>query len=705
MRARYGKFGACFMSSKALGSIYCARPGHRLWEVDLNGNVICTHKFRDLSVLPMRVVNAVVDNSNSSIDAVPTDTRKQNKNFNKLFAISNKLILTYSSDIIQIINPSSCEITLRTEDYSNIASCRVLNNILYVFTKNCTFHEIHLMTIEELIVKCYYLQHYCLSSSLSHEYEQYLIQRIKQEASISKIHSFENYHFKSNMTSILRKLLNYDSQDLFKDDTLDDEILFKRDRRKQVKQEEELNKNDFNLNKDTIINLENNIYENDMQTKIVMEKALPDIETNMASNEENMTEVETTVGNDSVIIITEVQEEQIDDMNKNIEIQEIKEKFDTILTVNVQTNIIQTENEIENTPILQEDEVMKINEPLLDDFAGQGQFLSSVALANRDINEETNDKIEKCVTNNIEKDNKEDGLDNDLEFIHLGEELNEMRVDFGPESNIPDSSVMKLLHSVIKETRERQCTVPEKLPILTEYDSFGIVNIFKNLHNYILQEEGGQYEQIDYECSKLFLQFVTLRLDMLDSIENFKDHLIHCVVTVESNRSKTCVCGYPMPHQILRPLFYGLCKKVYNLLSDDLNKRIDLCGKIPYLWHLIIDNEKDPSVNILSLIMQLDYQKGFDALSKSFSEEDYMNVIDYKITLNSKRCLLCFSKLEYDLFTDELTSYNISWNYVGNCMYRAFGGTKTLNMLISKSNEIPKGSIDLEFYHFLMLNP
>lgn len=703
LRPRHGKFGACFMSSKSLGSIYCARPGQRLWEVDLNGSVICTHKFRYSSQTPERVISAKEDKLNE-IEAYSGDAHRQDNNFNKLYPINNKLIVTYSSDVIQIMNPSNCEIVLRTEDFSNIASCIVSNNIIYVFTKKQSFHEIHLMSIEELIAKCFYLQLYSLSSFLSHEYEEYLIQRIKEGNTISYFHSIENYELKYKIKSILCKLLNYKAEESTKDNTFnEEEILFKRDRRKPLKQK----KVEMKLKLDNIVNMKDYSLPDCFEDKA----AICTIEQDLIIDNSSSLNSETVISETSPEsgIVVDVNSQDICSLQSDkVEVQSIPVSsvvcIETTFTTDAQT------------------EKFSSNEILLpSDFAGQDQHMNDL-----DSQDDTDMNVAQVIAEaqeenifaneNIVEDQE---IVDDLDFVHLGEsdlkQSHVMKTDILDDDTISTSDikfangidlpVMKLLYGIIKETREKQCTVPEKLPILVDYDSIAIVDIFKNLYNYILYKEGDCYKYADYECSKLFLQFVTLRLDILDSIENIQEYLIHSVIAVESERSRTCVCGYPMPQQILKPLFYGLCKKVYNLLSNDLNKRIDLCGKIPYLWHLIIDNEKDPSVNILSLIMQLDYKKGFDILSKTFTEEDYMNVIDYKITLHSKRCLLCFSKLEDDLLSNELTSYNISWNYVGNCMYRKFGGTKTLNMLINKSNEIPKGSLDLEFYHFLMLNP
>ena len=51
---REGNFGACFSSVPASGEtkIYAARLGGRVWEAGLDGNVVATHKVKDMVSVP-----------------------------------------------------------------------------------------------------------------------------------------------------------------------------------------------------------------------------------------------------------------------------------------------------------------------------------------------------------------------------------------------------------------------------------------------------------------------------------------------------------------------------------------------------------------------------------------------------------------------------------------------------------------------------
>ncbi|XP_058824288.1 BLOC-2 complex member HPS5 homolog [Topomyia yanbarensis] len=93
--------------------IFCARPGSRLWEADMEGNVLRTHQFKQKS------------------DASP----QQNDiiSFKRLQTILNRLILVHDSREIFLIDPLASKVVLWINDLEQIERVAVVGEHIYVF--------------------------------------------------------------------------------------------------------------------------------------------------------------------------------------------------------------------------------------------------------------------------------------------------------------------------------------------------------------------------------------------------------------------------------------------------------------------------------------------------------------------------------------------------------------------------------------------
>lgn len=171
-RPRDGKFGACFLadieSIEAQQSrlatidqetfekllidnvkIFASRPGMRLWECDLNGNVLKTQQFKNSNFTAQQVLLM----SSHEIDSSPVLFDKTHQ-FQLSLPLDNKFVFTWNSSGFYIINPRESKIVFWNNEFDGaISNAKIVqNSYIYLYLKDGRLLEL----------KFYKLQHYAL---------------------------------------------------------------------------------------------------------------------------------------------------------------------------------------------------------------------------------------------------------------------------------------------------------------------------------------------------------------------------------------------------------------------------------------------------------------------------------------------------------------------------------------------------------------
>lgn len=171
-RPRDGTFGACFSidfeSLEAQQSnktaideyeyerllmnnvmIYCSRPGMRLWQVDLNGNVLKTHQYK----------NANFSGEQVSLlkDGIPPDSSPsmmdKTNQFQTIYSLNNVFVFTWNACGFYIIDPANSKILFWTKEFNElIVAAKVIDSSIYLYLKDGRLLE----------MKFFKLQHYAL---------------------------------------------------------------------------------------------------------------------------------------------------------------------------------------------------------------------------------------------------------------------------------------------------------------------------------------------------------------------------------------------------------------------------------------------------------------------------------------------------------------------------------------------------------------
>lgn len=178
-RPRDGTFGACFTIDfdslesqqskistidentydKLLAEnvmIYCARPGMRLWQVDLNGNVLKTHQYKNAN-FPGAQVSLL--KGEHQPDSSPSMMDKTNQ-FQFISSLNNLFVFTWNNSGFYIIDPLYSTVLFWTNEFNGlINSVKVLDSSIYVYLKDGRLLELKFFKLQ------HYALHLCQSES------------------------------------------------------------------------------------------------------------------------------------------------------------------------------------------------------------------------------------------------------------------------------------------------------------------------------------------------------------------------------------------------------------------------------------------------------------------------------------------------------------------------------------------------------------
>uniref|UniRef100_A0A182PKP2 Hermansky-Pudlak syndrome 5 protein homolog n=1 Tax=Anopheles epiroticus TaxID=199890 RepID=A0A182PKP2_9DIPT len=120
--------------------IFCSRPGSRLWEADLEGNVIRTHQFKQAAAAANRRRKQLQCLQESELDLCggglmeTADGTMMVVPFQVLYSIRRQLLLVHDRCQLLIIDPVHSKIVLRTDEFTDITHVAVVDEWIYLLT-------------------------------------------------------------------------------------------------------------------------------------------------------------------------------------------------------------------------------------------------------------------------------------------------------------------------------------------------------------------------------------------------------------------------------------------------------------------------------------------------------------------------------------------------------------------------------------------
>ncbi|XP_063221662.1 uncharacterized protein LOC134530606 [Bacillus rossius redtenbacheri] len=165
--------------------LYCARPGSRLWEVNVHGTVLRTHQFKDaLAIPPAPVVNLVgSDGPGSHTSASPDESRScswnpQSFNFPRLHNVYKNYLMTFRQSGVYIFDPEVASVVLWSDAVEDIVDAKVVKETVYLYTSSGDVRALTLFSIEDFVVKLYFWKKYSLCADLCLAHMDHLLSHV-----------------------------------------------------------------------------------------------------------------------------------------------------------------------------------------------------------------------------------------------------------------------------------------------------------------------------------------------------------------------------------------------------------------------------------------------------------------------------------------------------------------------------------------------
>lgn len=158
-KPRDGNYGCCIVAWNEK-KIFSARPGSRIWEVELNGVVKSTHQLKYCLAIPPTLNVCVKESFDSLLKGSDKNRPPQSVNFKKLFKIWENCLLTYTSNSIFILDMLKINVLLWCDGYINIQNVKCIDNIIYVWSANGELFAEKIVPLQHFLVSCYECEDY-----------------------------------------------------------------------------------------------------------------------------------------------------------------------------------------------------------------------------------------------------------------------------------------------------------------------------------------------------------------------------------------------------------------------------------------------------------------------------------------------------------------------------------------------------------------
>ncbi|XP_076115391.1 uncharacterized protein LOC143083080 isoform X1 [Mytilus galloprovincialis] len=150
-KSRDGEYGACFYRQPSTGlyRIYCARPGSRIWEVDIECNVLCTHMFKQLLAIPALSMVSSVDYSWKA--PLKENNGPKSVAFPKLKTTRENFLFTWCKTNLYVLDPVNIKVILWTDMGADIQNVVSSENYLFIFYFNGNIQKTKIYPIPQCI--------------------------------------------------------------------------------------------------------------------------------------------------------------------------------------------------------------------------------------------------------------------------------------------------------------------------------------------------------------------------------------------------------------------------------------------------------------------------------------------------------------------------------------------------------------------------
>ena len=164
---RDGYYGATFVCKGSDVRVFCARPGSRLWEVDLNAVVHSTHQFKELlATPPMPFISIFRGSEIVEMKSADLLWYPQSVNFAKLYDLLGTYVVSFRKDALYILNVDAANVFFWNNSFGEIVDVQCISNTIFIWNSNGELRECVVLSIGKCLLTLYLKRLYDLCGSV-----------------------------------------------------------------------------------------------------------------------------------------------------------------------------------------------------------------------------------------------------------------------------------------------------------------------------------------------------------------------------------------------------------------------------------------------------------------------------------------------------------------------------------------------------------
>lgn len=154
-KLRDGDYGCCIVAWDER-KIFSARPGSRIWEVELDGVVKSTHQLKYCLAIPPTFNVSTQESIKNDLSRISdNDWLPQSVNFKKLNKIWENCLLTYTSNSIFVLDMLKINVLLWCDGYNDIQNVKCVEDTIYIWSLNGELIVENIIPLQNYLVACY----------------------------------------------------------------------------------------------------------------------------------------------------------------------------------------------------------------------------------------------------------------------------------------------------------------------------------------------------------------------------------------------------------------------------------------------------------------------------------------------------------------------------------------------------------------------
>ncbi|XP_044748264.1 Hermansky-Pudlak syndrome 5 protein homolog isoform X2 [Coccinella septempunctata] len=193
-------YGACFLCNARGVNLYCSRPGLRLWQANVGGDVFSTQKYKGVNSLITEILR-FGEGTNDSLQVEKLNTPNEERlNFGKVQIFSEKFLCITNSENIYIVDPEERKIIFHY--FSNQPmDVRLVKKKLFIRFSSGKLLILNLYKFEELMDEIYFKKQYSAGIRFLLRYRKTTMDWLKHSPNVKLITNLEQ-----NMSEIDEEL-------------------------------------------------------------------------------------------------------------------------------------------------------------------------------------------------------------------------------------------------------------------------------------------------------------------------------------------------------------------------------------------------------------------------------------------------------------------------------------------------------------------